>query len=159
MSCFGAYLVRFAAMVAGFVAAVFAAAAFLVFLAVGPLGWESEELPYVITGSLLVSVPMVAAFAGHLAFLPALPFMLLAEFLSLRDWLFHAIGGAVVAAATLVLLWRDGRLEPMGETGMLAAIVAAGVVGGLAYWLIAGRRAGRWLDAAESRARDGVDGA
>jgi hypothetical protein len=29
---------------------------------------------------------------------------------------------------------------------LIAAAIGAGMVGGIAYWLVAGRTAGRWLD-------------
>jgi hypothetical protein len=60
----------------------------------------------------------------------------------------YGIGGALVALASYygsdisVQLENTTDVTPVANTLQLAA--AAGILGGLAYWLIAGRNAGRW---------------
>ena len=58
------------------------------------------------------------------------------------------VGGALVALASYygsdisIRLENTTDVTPVGNALQLAA--AAGIIGGLAYWLIAGRNAGRW---------------
>ena len=70
-----------------------------------------------------------------------------AELLSWRSWLAHAAGGAVVA---LYAGWRlaeaTGRLDAASDPGLTLFTLAAGLVGGVAYWAIAGRNAGNWRE-------------
>jgi len=89
----------------------------------------------------------VAAFS---AFLPMLIAIALAEALSIRSALAYALG----AAAIMLLAYYgagfgwsyeesiDRAPPPISRQVEIAA--AAGVVFGLVYWMIAGRRAGLW---------------
>ncbi|MGO4843263.1 hypothetical protein AB4144_64410, partial [Rhizobiaceae sp. 2RAB30] len=56
----GAYLLRFAAIIFGYAVAVFAASAFLNLLSLGAIDWRQDELPWVVAGSVMVTIPMVA---------------------------------------------------------------------------------------------------
>ena len=76
--------------------------------------------------------------------LPAALVIALAEGYRLRSALFYACIG--LAAALLFgssSRGELGSLAPDRETEMLAA---SGIAAGLAYWLLAGRRAGAWRD-------------
>ena len=90
------------------------------------------------------------SYVGATAFVPALLLILLAEIARLRSVLYYGVAGAVVGLASYFGSDIELRLEnttdvaPAGNPLQLAA--AAGIVGGLAYWLIAGRNAGRWRD-------------
>jgi hypothetical protein len=87
---------------------------------------------------------------GATALVPALLLIAVAEIMRLRSSLYYAAAGAVVGLASYFGSNVDLRLEnttnvtPIFHPLQLAA--AAGIVGGLAYWLIAGRRAGRWRE-------------
>ncbi|HWK64673.1 MAG TPA: hypothetical protein VNS34_07010 [Rhizobiaceae bacterium] len=147
---------RLAIIFFGYVVAAFAASAFLVFIIVGPLGWAPEEVPWVVTGSLAVAVPVMALFIAYYAFLPACVAIALAELLGRRDWLSYALAGGLVGAAVMGLSlkaswsvpWIDGGgadVDPaFSDPGFILTIVGCGVVGGIAYWLVAGLRAGAW---------------
>ena len=68
--------------------------------------------------------------------------VLFSETFAVRSWLFHAANGAVSA-------FVGARLFPgiSGETAPLAAplyLLAAGLAGGLVYWLVTGWSAGFW---------------
>lgn len=68
--------------------------------------------------------------------------VLVSETFAVRSWLFHAANGAVSA-------FIGARLFPSlsGETAPLAEplyLLAAGLAGGLVYWLVAGWSAGFW---------------
>ena len=88
------------------------------------------------------------------AFLPTLIAVALAEALSVRSALTYALGGAAI----MLLAYYGARSgwnfeESIDYAPPLIArqaeiAVAAGVVFGLVYWMIAGRRAGLWRPAA-----------
>ena len=91
------------------------------------------------------------SFVGATAFVPALLLIVVAEAMRLRSLLYYAVAGSVVGLASYFGSDVELRLEnttdvtPVGHTLQLAA--AAGIIGGLAYWLLAGRNAGRWREA------------
>ena len=90
------YLFRFAVIVLGFFAAALAASAFLHLLYLGAAGQGAQALAFEGMEPLALSVPLVALVLANFAFLPALAVILIAELTGRRDWLFHALGGAVV---------------------------------------------------------------
>lgn len=69
-----------------------------------------------------------------------------AELLRIRSWLFHAAVGALSGAHALSAIegafgGRDAASMGMREASVF---IAAGLVGGLVYWLVAGRSSGIW---------------
>src|SRR3954469_9919861 len=85
------------------------------------------------------------SFIGASAFVPALLLIAVAEIMRLRSLLYYAAAGAVVGLTSYFGSNIELRLEnttdvaPVFHPLQLAA--AAGIVGGLAYWLLAGRHA------------------
>ncbi len=85
-------------------------------------------------------------------YLPMLIAVVLAEAFSIRSLLIYALGGVA-----LMLLAYHGTVANRGEESIDRApplisretevAVAAGAAFGLVYWLIAGRKAGRWRGA------------
>ena len=145
------YLGRFLVLIIGYAIASLAASLFLNVLLFSAINPRPEETLPVVVGSMVFSVPFFALFVAYFAFIPAVPAMLLGEVLGKRDWLFYALAGAVVAAVVI------GMLTGMAETGQdfvsdpsfALAIIGSGLVGGMAYWLVAGRSAGRWREATD----------
>jgi hypothetical protein len=96
----------------------------------------------------------VAFFATGLvivyALLPAALVIGILEALRMRSFIYYGVGGALVALASYygsdisVQLENTTDVPPVANALQLAA--AAGILGGLAYWLIAGRNAGRWRE-------------
>jgi phosphotransferase system glucose/maltose/N-acetylglucosamine-specific IIC component len=90
------------------------------------------------------------SFAGAVAILPALVVIVVAEAARMRSFLYYGLGGALVGLASYYGSDVSERLDnttdvvPVGHSLQLAA--AAGIIGGIAYWLIAGRNAGRWRE-------------
>jgi len=90
------------------------------------------------------------SFIGAVAIVPALVVVVIAEIARMRSFIYYGIGGALVALVSYYGTDISVRLEnttdvpPVANALQLAA--AAGIIGGLAYWLIAGRNAGRWRD-------------
>lgn len=88
-------------------------------------------------------------FVSGFALLPALVVMLVTEALSIRSALAYAIGGALVGVACYLGLvpFDPATLRFDGVVRRhLEIMTGAGIVGGLVYWLIAGRNAGAWRD-------------
>lgn len=149
-------ILRLAVILFGYAVAALAASAFLVLLIVGPLGWVSEEVPWVVTGSLAVAVPVMAFFAAYYAFIPACVAIVVAELLGKRDWLSYALAGGLVGAVVVGLSWQasvyvseadrmEGVVDPaFSDPGFILTIIGSGIIGGIAYWFVAGRWAGGW---------------
>ena len=98
--------------------------------------------------SFFVFAFFATSFVGAAAALPALVLIVFAEAARMRSLLFYGVAGAVVGLAAYFGSDISSRLEnttdvvPVGHALQLAA--AAGIIGGLVYWLIAGRKAGAW---------------
>ena len=140
-----AYLVRFAVILAGYVIASLAASAFLNILFLAHLGYTPANPEPTATASLYFSVPFVALFVAYFAFMPAAVVILIAEVLGRRDWLFYALGGAVIAIVFLGFVHNVGDAGfDITDTNARLAVIGCGMVGGIFYWLFAGRWAGSW---------------
>ncbi len=96
-----------------------------------------------------------ASFAGAAGLLPLAILIAVSEALKIRSFLLHGLAGA----AMLVLgLYSSGLAQPSYEESidhappMIAReteiAAAAGAVFGVVYWLLAGRKAGRWRERA-----------
>jgi hypothetical protein len=97
------------------------------------LSWE--------TGTLAVVIGLGGMVISAVALLPVLLAIAFAEAYAWRSVLFYAVLGLVLA------LWAyfggyDLQDAAFTRDGEISA--AAGIAGGLVYWLIAGRRAGAW---------------
>lgn len=143
-----AYLIRFAVILIGYVVASLAASAFLNIMVLASLGYAPEHAHPTATASLYFSIPFVALFVAYFAFMPAAIVIIVSEILSRRDWLFYALAGAVVAAVFLGFVHRtaDANFD-VTDTSAVLAVVGCGMVGGIFYWLSAGRWAGSWRQA------------
>ncbi|ESY73149.1 hypothetical protein NKJ90_13480 [Mesorhizobium sp. M0051] len=139
------YLLRFAAILFGYAVASLAASAFLNVLFLASLGYTPEHAQPTATASLYFSIPFVALFVAYFALMPACVVILVAEILGRRDWLFYALAGAVVAAVFLGLVDHSGDTTfAFTHTSAIMAVIGGGMVGGIFYWLSAGRWAGSW---------------
>ena len=87
--------------------------------------------------ALLLSVVMVVAAT------PAAVGALIAEAFAIRSWIYHALNGGLSAAIGWALVQDDTR-QPYSFLTEPKAMVAAGLAGGLTYWLVAGWTAGFW---------------
>ncbi len=127
-----AILIRTAWIVLGYAAAAFAAGTVL---AIAVLGLHAADLAEA-RPAFLFTLLMAGLMAGYWAFLPAIAVIAIGEFLQRRDWLFYSLGGGI--GALFLLAWRENWAS---ETEFALAAVAAGLAGGWAYWLVAGRKA------------------
>jgi len=140
-----ACLLRLVVILAGYVTASLAASAFLHVIVFAWAGFEPGDAPAFVAGSLIFSIPFVALFVAYFGFIPSVAVVLIGEFLARRDWLTYALGGGAVAAVFLAFLHQasDPGLEAASPR-MMATILGSGIVGGIFYWLVAGRTAGSW---------------
>ena len=156
----GLILVRLFVMIVGYGTAALVASFFLHFVAWPAIGMDFEEAPWELMGGLFFSIPLIGLFIATAAFFPALVLLAIAEYFRIRNWLFYALAGGGCALGAHAILWSgmsafqaidfgDGspsdRLLLM-EPELLLYGVVAGMVGAIAYWLLAGRGAGSWSD-------------
>jgi hypothetical protein len=160
LSRLGAIVLRLFVMVVGYGCAALAASLFLHIVAWPAIAGDMGEPPWSLMGGIFFSVPLMGIFIAGFAFFPALVVLAIAEYFRLRDWLSYAIAGGVAALGAYGILWQgaatfqdvdmavsgDGQLPLAAEPAALAWGVAAGIAGGLVYWLVAGRSAGRWRE-------------
>jgi hypothetical protein len=95
--------------------------------------------------ALMFGGPLLALLLSIWAFymlVPAAIGVLISETLAIRSWVFHAANGALAAWLGWALT-QDIRDEYRFLTEP-KILVAAGLVAGLAHWLIAGSTAGFW---------------
>jgi hypothetical protein len=90
----------------------------------------------------------LAAFIVVLAFPGAVIMVLVAELFAIRNGFFYPLASGLIAAVGYIgaTNYAFGNDVPQGATDELIVFVAAGLVAGAAYWLIAGRTAGIWPD-------------
>lgn len=143
-------LKRLLLVVVGYLAALVAslAAIVVIYAILGSLpGMPSYFGAMTLSPLLLLMAPGVALFTllvvMVMSALPALALALLAELFALRYlWLF-ALAGAALAGGCFIYATPTflGAIDG-SDWADLAIVIAAGLVGGTFYWLIAGRRAG-----------------
>ena len=131
------------------IALIVAIAAAAVTLVVGivvsarALGGESDASEVV---GFFIGAYIGTSFKGASLIVPALILAGVGEFMRLRSYLYYGVAGAIVALSSYFGSNISSRLEnttdivPLNHPLELAA--AAGIIGGLVYWLIAGRNAG-----------------
>jgi phosphotransferase system glucose/maltose/N-acetylglucosamine-specific IIC component len=145
MSLFGRIIVIFFALIVAIVAAGIVLATGIV--APDWAGVDSDPFERV---SFFIAAFFATSFVGAVAMLPALVVIIISEAARLRNFLYYGVGGALVGLASYygsdisVRLENTTDVAPVGNALQLAA--AAGIVGGVVYWLIAGRNAGRWRE-------------
>jgi hypothetical protein len=137
------FVIAFAFLLACFVAGLVVVTAILIpefsDIGIGPI--DQSALQVVIGFGFI--------FVSGFALFPALLIALITEAFSIRSVLAYAIGGGLVGAACyLGLIPFDP--ETLHFEGIvrrqLEILTGAGILGGLIYWLIAGRNAGRWRE-------------
>ena len=131
-------------------AVILASLAAGIMLAIGIIApdWTTMDSDPVERVTFFVVAFFATSFIGAVAIFPALLLIAVAEAMRIRNILYYAVAGAVVGLASYLGSNISLRLEnttdvtPVGHVLQLAA--AAGIIGGLVYWAIAGRKAGAW---------------
>ena len=143
MSLFGRIIVILVALILAMMAAG-------ITLAIGIIApdWAGIDSDPVERLSFFIVSFFATSFVGAVAILPAAVLIVISEAARLRSFLFYGVGGALVGLASYygsdisVRLENTTDVPPVANALQLAA--AAGIIGGLVYWLVAGRNAGRW---------------
>jgi hypothetical protein len=134
-----ALVLRFFVVIFGFYAASLAAAATLTF---GTLADFADQVGAADATLFSVVVLTTSILIAFFAFIPALIVILMAESFAWRSVLLYALAGGALGAGFGL---GFGELFPEPGRGRSTELMAAaGIVGGLVYWLIAGRNAGMW---------------
>jgi hypothetical protein len=147
-------LFRITMMIVGYIWACVAASLVLTLGTLAPdwndLGALNQSLgnpsPDVPTIALWSVVGIGAAIIFAIGFFPTLLVIVLTEGLKIRSIVIYAvIGGALALAAAYGLDFGGYVTAPNADMAHQREVfAAAGIAGGLVYWLFAGRRAGVW---------------
>ena len=151
-------LFRIIMMLVGYIWACIAASAVLTFGTLAPnwddlgalsqsFGDPSGDVP---TAALWTVIGVGAAIIFAIGFFPTLLAIVLTEGFKLRSIVVHPLIGCALALAAVYGLDFGGYVtapnaDMVHEREVFAA---AGIAGGLVYWLFAGRRAGIWTSRA-----------
>jgi hypothetical protein len=140
-------VIFFAVMLATFAAGIA--------VAIGLLGpqWHAFSGDVVERGTFTVFVVTGAVFTGAVALLPLAILIVTTEIFKVRSLLVYAVAGCAIM---LLGYSASGLVPPPYEESIdhpppliphaVEVAAASGIVFGCVYWLIAGRRAGRWRE-------------
>ena len=144
---------RFFVIVFAIVLATLATGIAIVIIAVGPLQWHAFSGDFTERADFWIAVFFATSFTGAAGFLPAVILIVLAEAFKVRSLLAHLLVGAALLVAGY---YASGFAGPSYEESIdypppaiprgIEIAAAGGAVFGGAYWLIAGRNAGRWRE-------------
>ena len=135
------FVILFAFLVASFAAGV------IVVAAVMYPEWSSLDLGPMDRDAFAVAAGFGFVFVSGFALLPAMIMALVTEAFTIRSLLFYALGGALFGLGVYL---ASTQFDPAAMTFVgidrreLEVMTGAGIVAGLVYWAIAGRRAGAW---------------
>ena len=130
----------------GFILACLVAGAVTVAFVVTPA--DIASLPAQAQSERLANAGVLALLAATHSAIFAFPFAMLAngigEMWHIRSWLYYAVVGLLLGAGGFVAYYGN---EVVGQPSIfnsyaLTAFLTIGTLGGLTYWLFAGRRAG-----------------
>jgi hypothetical protein len=136
-------LLRFLLVPLGYFAAVVVATLIIVLGSwkLGAAVAHPDTRAFAIFG-FVFAAPVLLIMLLSLMWLPAAVGILISEAFAIRSFIFHAANGAVSAFIGWSLFgYVDASRVPLNEP---LPVLAAGLAGGLAYWLIAGSSAGFW---------------
>lgn len=138
---------RFLRIVIGFVTAMLAAGVSVVSFALPPS--ELVAMDEAARASRLIEMGgLVLRSATHSAIFSAgfaLIAIVIAEWQNLREWTYYAVVGIIIASGGFLAQYAsENAVEPtILNNYALIAFMTTGAVGGLVYWMISGRHAGR----------------
>ncbi|MCR9136813.1 MAG: hypothetical protein NXI27_12500 [Alphaproteobacteria bacterium] len=146
------FLVRLMMITLGFMAASITAGVALALLTEFITLQEAGRLSQAgLDFGLVIGALGFASLVGYVAFFPALLVIFYAELTKRRDWLFYALAGGIIAAAAPFLVAVILQPAKQSQLDFALMMTAAGMMGGIVYWLVAGRSAGHWLPSAREK--------
>jgi hypothetical protein len=139
MDSFGRLLLRFLLVPLGYLVAVMAGT--LVIL-IGSWRIGLTDVHGGVVFGFVFAAPVLLVVLLSVMWLPCAIGILASELFAIRSWIFHAGNGALAAWIGWSLFgYLDDTRVPLNEP---LAVIAAGLLGGLVYWAIAGWSAGFW---------------
>ena len=142
---------RLVMMLVGYIGACVAASAVITLGTLAPNWNDLEELSRslgqtgdVPTIALWSMIGIGAAIIFAVGFFPTLLAIVLAEGFRLRSIVVYGVIGCALTLAAVYGLDFAGWAPSAGMMHEREVFAAAGIAGGLVYWLFAGRRAGVW---------------
>ena len=135
-----ALFLRFFVVTFGFFCGCLAAGATII-VATAPAGTLTGPFDDFDWLFLWVTILTSAALVSVIAFVPAMIAILIAETFVLRSIFFYALASGI-GGLIYGLTFPAGLADAFDRTVQIT--LAAGVAGGLVYWLVAGRSAGAW---------------
>ena len=145
MSLFGRIIVIIFALVVASMAAGVA-------LAIGIVApdWANMDSDPAERVSFFVVSFFATSFVGAVAMAPAFVLIVLAEAARIRSFIYYGLAGALVGLASYfgsnISLRLENTTDMPPVEHALQLVAAAGIIGGVVYWLIAGRKAGAWRE-------------
>lgn len=144
----GSLIVRLVTIAIGYFLAVMAAAIFLSFGLFGEFlagFYQGLDAPaYLNEGSIVFIGSYIAVAIGWTTLLPASILIAIAELMRWKSLTANLVLGGLCALFTGLVSFQGPR-DAIPSESTLIVLLACGFIGGLVYWLIAGRAAGRWL--------------
>lgn len=159
------YITRFVVIVFGYCCAVLAAGYFLAAVLYGQFdlnallrhdvdgnaafnpfvgNWGSEGFQ----AALHLGGFFFAGIAGAFSFFPALGMVIYSETKPVTSSLFYCVGGLLISLFAMISIglftWQMETIDSFSVM-LYTTVACSGIVGGFVYWLIAGRKAGRFL--------------
>jgi hypothetical protein len=137
-------LLRFVVIPFGYFAAVVAGTLVIVFGSwkLGQVDVATSEGQAFALFGFVFAAPILLVTLLSVMWMPGSIGVLFAEAFAVRSWMFHAANGAASAWVGWSLFgYVDDSRVPLNSP---AAVIAAGLAAGLAYWLVAGWSAGFW---------------
>ena len=108
--------------------------------------WGARAAPDFGEGFFQLLVGVSFFVIALLALLPAIAVIAVAEAFRLQSAVFYAAAGGLLALALCHGMGFTGTAPDVAMAPWIEVFAASGIVAGLAYWLIAGRNAGRWCE-------------
>lgn len=149
MRHFGDLVLRMITILIGFTFAVIAAGLFLSFGLVSEYfaAFFADVDPSASFEGLSIFMVglYMGAHAGAAAFLPAMVIIAIAELMRWRGMTTNLLLGGLCALFVGVIRSTVGNGQTLSENTLII-LLATGFIGGFIYWLVAGRKAGAWMD-------------
>lgn len=141
-----AIVVRIVMMMVAYVLACGAASTVLTIGLLTPYRHDPTLLSLHAPAAMWLIVAFGAVVVGAVAVLPALLIIALAEGFGWRSVVLYGVLGGMLALVLAYGLDFAGYIggHPGYQAHEREVLAAAGIVGGLVYWLFAGRKAGLW---------------
>lgn len=147
MSLISRIIVILVALIVAVLVAMFAAGSTIAVNFVMP-DWFATDADPIEQARFFMYAFIVTSFGNVL--LAALVLIALAEAFRIRTFVYYGVVGGLAALLGYYTGDISARLENTTDIAPvsygLQLVAAAGIIGGLVYWLIAGRKAGLWRD-------------